>query len=147
MEKVTINATKICEFADFNSWVNYATIALGGYQKNHEPIICLDVDGNTCHTGEDFNLAFRCCRFPVTAYLLLRSKDVADVIVTETIGEKLKRIRKEKGYSQVNVAIWCGISQAAYAKIENGTTQNITIPIGKGISKALMIPFNELFEI
>lgn len=63
------------------------------------------------------------------------------------IGEKLKKIRIEKRLSQKQVAEICGITPAAYTFIENGTTKNITIEIGKGIAKALNVSFNELFEI
>jgi len=65
----------------------------------------------------------------------------------ESIGEKIKRIRKSKGISQTTVSNTCGIKQSSYANIENGKTQNITIEIGKGIAKALKISFNDLFDI
>jgi transcriptional regulator with XRE-family HTH domain len=65
----------------------------------------------------------------------------------ETIGEKIRRIRKSKGISQMTVADTCNIKQSSYANIESGKTQNITIEIGKGIAKALDVSFNELFEI
>jgi len=65
----------------------------------------------------------------------------------ESIGEKIRNIRKSKGISQTAVADSCNIKQSSYANIENGKTQNITIEIGKGISKALDISFNELFDI
>ena len=65
----------------------------------------------------------------------------------ETIGEKIRRIRKSKGISQNAVSDICGITQPSYANIESNKTQNITIEIGKGIAKALDASFNELFEI
>ena len=65
----------------------------------------------------------------------------------ETLGEKIKRIRKSKGISQVIVAESCMIKQSSYANIESGKTQSITIEVGIGIAKALGVPFNELFEI
>ena len=65
----------------------------------------------------------------------------------ESIGEKIRRIRKSKGISQMTVADTCNIKQSSYANIESGKTQNITIEIGKGIAKALNVSFNELFEI
>lgn len=65
----------------------------------------------------------------------------------ESIGEKIRSIRKSKGISQTAVADSCSIKQSSYANIENGKTQNITIEIGKGIAKALDISFNELFDI
>ncbi|MCL6101614.1 MAG: helix-turn-helix domain-containing protein [Bacteroidetes bacterium] len=65
----------------------------------------------------------------------------------ESLGEKIKRIRKSKGISQIVVAESCMIKQPSYANIESGKTQNITIEIGIGIAKALGVSFNELFEI
>jgi transcriptional regulator with XRE-family HTH domain len=61
--------------------------------------------------------------------------------------EKIKKLRTLKGISQTEVADQCGIKQSSYANIENGKTQNITIEIGKGIAKALEVPFYELFDI
>lgn len=61
--------------------------------------------------------------------------------------EKIKEYRKEKGFSQTDMAKKIGISQAAYGKIESGFTKNITIEVGKGIAKALGISFGELFKI
>jgi len=63
------------------------------------------------------------------------------------IGEKIKELRKSKGISQVVMAEACGIKQSSYANIENGKTQSISIEVGKGIAKALNIPFGELFDI
>lgn len=68
-------------------------------------------------------------------------------VFMETIGEKIRRIRKSKGISQNAVSDICGITQPSYANIESNKTQNITIEIGKGIAKALDVSFNELFEI
>lgn len=65
----------------------------------------------------------------------------------KSIGEKIKEIRQSKGISQTVVATACGIKQSSYANIENGSTTKITIEVGKGISMALDISFNELFEI
>jgi transcriptional regulator with XRE-family HTH domain len=45
----------------------------------------------------------------------------------ENIGEKIRRIRKSKGISQMTVADTCNIKQSSYANIESGKTQNITI--------------------
>lgn len=65
----------------------------------------------------------------------------------KSIGEKIKEIRQSKGISQTVVATACSIKQSSYANIENGSTTKITIEVGKGISKALDVSFNELFEI
>lgn len=60
---------------------------------------------------------------------------------------KIRNERKKRGLSQAEMAEMIGISQAAYGKIESGFTKSITIEVGKGIAKALNIPFGELFEI
>ena len=65
----------------------------------------------------------------------------------ETINEKIKRLRKQKGISQVEVARAAGITQSSFASIEKGETKSITIDVGKGISEMLGIDFTELFEI
>ena len=65
----------------------------------------------------------------------------------ESLGEKIKKIRKAKGISQTVVAEMCGIKQSSFANIETGKTQNISIEIGRGIAKALRVSFDELFEI
>ncbi len=65
----------------------------------------------------------------------------------ETMNEKIKRLRKQKGLSQVEVAKAAGITQSSYASIEKGDTKSITIEVGKGFAKALGMAFNELFDI
>lgn len=65
----------------------------------------------------------------------------------ETMNEKIKRLRKQKGLSQVEVAKAAGITQSSYASIEKGDTKSITIEVGKGFAKALGMTFNELFDI
>ena len=65
----------------------------------------------------------------------------------ELIHNKIKQLRKSKGISQKEVAAFAGVTQSSFALIESGKTQNISIEVGKGIAKALDIPFTELFEI
>lgn len=65
----------------------------------------------------------------------------------EGMNDKIRRLRKEKGLSQSEVAKACGINQASYSNIEKGETKSISIEVGKGIAKALGVSFNELFEI
>lgn len=61
--------------------------------------------------------------------------------------EKIKNYRKTKGISQIEMAKFIGISQAAYGKIESGFTKTVTIEVGKGIALALGVSFVELFDI
>lgn len=77
----------------------------------------------------------------------LTPDQIDEIIEYFQLLEEIKKYRTQKNLSQGKMAEIIGISQAAYAKIECGITQNITIDIGKGIAKALEISFNELFEI
>ena len=45
--------------------------------------------------------------------------------------EKIKQYRNQKNLSQTQMAAVIGISQAAYAKIESGITENISLNIAK----------------
>lgn len=65
----------------------------------------------------------------------------------ESLTDKIKRLRKSSGITQIEVATAAGITQSGFAAIEKGNTKSITIEIGVGIAKALGVPFNELFEI
>ncbi len=65
----------------------------------------------------------------------------------ETLNEKIKRLRKEKGLSQLELSSEIGISQTAYASIESGKTKSVTIEIGKGLSKILNVDFGVLFDV
>jgi transcriptional regulator with XRE-family HTH domain len=53
------------------------------------------------------------------------------------VNRTIKRLRKEKGYTQTDVAEKLGISQNAYSKIELGYS---------GISIKKLFQFAELFE-
>lgn len=66
---------------------------------------------------------------------------------SKLLANKIKKLRLEKRISQSHMKDVIGISQAAYAKIENGTTKNITIETGKGIARALGVDFSELFGV
>jgi len=61
--------------------------------------------------------------------------------------EKIKTLRNQKGISQTKMAEIMGISQTGYAKIENGITESVSLPVAVNIAKALNVGFNELFDI
>ena len=65
----------------------------------------------------------------------------------ETIGDKIKGHRKVKGLSLMELAKILEVSDTALSKIETGKTKSITIDLGKGIAKALEIPFYKMFDI
>ena len=64
-----------------------------------------------------------------------------------SISERIKELRIEKGYSRKKMAEISGVSQPTIYNIENGATDNITLTVGKKISKALNVSFSELFNI
>jgi len=64
----------------------------------------------------------------------------------ETIGSRLKRLRKSKGLTLRNLSKIIDISDTAISKIETGKTSSITISLGLKICKALDVPFPELWE-
>ena len=45
-------------------------------------------------------------------------------IMNLMVGSKLKSLRKQKGWTQEEVAILLSISQSAYARIENGDSNS-----------------------
>lgn len=71
--EIKVKATPVYVFENFNEWVNRASIVFEN--KNHSCYICVDNMGYICHIGEDFMQARDKGRFPVKAYLLLRSKN------------------------------------------------------------------------
>ena len=62
-------------------------------------------------------------------------------------GAKIQRIRKSNGLSLMQLANIVDVSDTALSKIETGKTTSITVDLGKKLSSALNISFNELFEI
>ncbi len=66
-------------------------------------------------------------------------------IVNKQIGEKIRRIRAGKGYSQANIAEDLGITPGAFAKIERGETDANTSRLLQ-IAKILEVNITEFFE-
>jgi transcriptional regulator with XRE-family HTH domain len=58
--------------------------------------------------------------------------------MTNTVAEKIKRLRKSKGFSQEDMADKLSISQSAYARIESGESNSWSNYIEK---------LSEIFEI
>ncbi|KMQ65968.1 hypothetical protein ACM39_16250 [Chryseobacterium sp. FH2] len=58
--------------------------------------------------------------------------------MTNNVAEKIKRLRKSKGYSQEDMAEKLHISQSAYARIENGESHSWATHIEK---------ISEIFEM
>lgn len=64
---------------------------------------------------------------------------------SKKLGEKIRRLRAMKGYSQANIAEDLGITPGAYAKIERGEIDPNTSRLFD-IAKSLDVPITEFFE-
>lgn len=61
--------------------------------------------------------------------------------------EKIRLLRAKKKISQKEMAGYIGISQTAYAKIESGKTESVSLKAAVEIAKALDANFVELYQI
>src|SRR5574344_3029214 len=62
------------------------------------------------------------------------------------VGKNIKRIRKEKGLTQVQLADLIGYNEGTIANIENDSFQTCSLEFLYVISKALDIPMTEFFK-
>lgn len=62
------------------------------------------------------------------------------------VGKNIKRIRKEKGLTQVQLADLIHYSDGTIANIENDSFQTFSIEFVYIISKALNVPMTEFFK-
>lgn len=65
----------------------------------------------------------------------------------ESVANQIMKLRVKKGISKADMARACGMTQTAYANIEEEKTKSISIEVGKKIAIALNIGFIELFDI
>lgn len=65
----------------------------------------------------------------------------------DTIGDRIKKLRKAKGLSLMQLANKLIVSDMTLSKIETGKTKSITIELGKKLCSALDVSFSDLFEI
>jgi transcriptional regulator with XRE-family HTH domain len=65
--------------------------------------------------------------------------------VKDSVGQKIRRIRKGKDLTQENMAYDLGITKGAYSKIENGQT-NIPLKRLYDIAKVLEVDIIEFFK-
>lgn len=61
------------------------------------------------------------------------------------VGKNVARLRKEKGWSQEQLAFECGLHRTYISGVERGI-RNPTIMVLEQISLALKFPINEFFE-
>ena len=62
------------------------------------------------------------------------------------VGKNIRRIRKEKGLTQVQLADLIGYNEETIANIENDSFQTCSLEFLYVISKALDIPMAEFFK-
>lgn len=71
-------------------------------------------------------------------------KDSDDTVV-KRLGNRMKEIRKERGMTQLDVAIKSGMEENAYQRIESGRTNPSVKTVNK-IADALEVEIKILFE-
>lgn len=62
------------------------------------------------------------------------------------VGKNIKRIRKEKGLTQVALADLIGYNEGTIANIENSSYQTFSLEFIYIISKKLNVPMEEFFK-
>lgn len=62
------------------------------------------------------------------------------------VGKNIKRIRKEKGLTQVQLADLIKYNEGTIANIENNSFQTFSLEFLYVISKTLNIPISDFFE-
>jgi len=62
------------------------------------------------------------------------------------IGQNIKRIRKEKGLTQVQLADLIHYNEGTIANVENKSYQTFSIEFVYTIAKALNVPMTEFFK-
>ncbi|NER13104.1 helix-turn-helix domain-containing protein [Leptobacterium flavescens] len=68
-----------------------------------------------------------------------------DKALLEAFGNNLRRLRKEKGFTQEKLAFEIGIEISQISRIERGIL-NTSVSTANAISKALKVPIRELFD-
>ena len=61
--------------------------------------------------------------------------------------EKLKQIREEKGFSQIELAEKSGVSRVTISMLETGTQKNTTANTLLRLSEALGVPIDDFFKL
>ena len=67
-----------------------------------------------------------------------------DIVSNKILSEKVKKLRKQVGLSQDQMARKADMPYSTYLKIENGTTSNPSIQKVLNIAEALEISLDEL---
>ena len=67
------------------------------------------------------------------------------LMITETLGQRIKELRNEKGVSQEKFALSIGMDRTYFASVEAGK-RNISIVNIKKIADGLGVSLSDLFE-
>jgi hypothetical protein len=70
---ISVFGKPVCEFKNFNQWVNHASLWLREYPGRDYVILCIDSEGYACRIGADFMNSDKKDRFPVRCYAITRS--------------------------------------------------------------------------
>jgi transcriptional regulator with XRE-family HTH domain len=65
--------------------------------------------------------------------------------ITKKLGEKIRLLRSEKGWSQEKLALLADLDRTYISSIEKGE-RNVSIKVIEKISKAFQIEVSELFK-
>jgi len=65
--------------------------------------------------------------------------------IQQQFGDKLKKLRNQKGLSQEELAFKCGLHRTYISDIERGS-RNVSLKNIEKVAKALKININELFK-
>jgi transcriptional regulator with XRE-family HTH domain len=74
-----------------------------------------------------------------------KAKHSKHITIQKRFGERVRKLRKEQGYSQEEFAFACGLHRTYIGSIERGE-KNITIGNIEKIAKALKIKTEKLFD-
>ena len=110
-----------------------------GYTTTYKTRIYADGTG---HDEENFRFVER-----IAKSLLWVAGGYKIIIAgSETIGNKIKEIRKKKGISQYKLAELSGISRATLSQLENGAQIDIRISTLMALARALNCSPSKLFK-
>lgn len=62
------------------------------------------------------------------------------------VGKNIRRIRKEKGLTQVQLADLIGYNEGTIANIENSSYQTFSLEFVYVVAKTLNVPITEFFQ-
>lgn len=78
--------------------------------------------------------------------MIMKIKKDDNKYIYVIVGKNIKRIRKEKGLTQVQLADLVGYNDGTIANIENSSYQTFSLEFIYVISKMLNVPIEEFFK-